>query len=273
MLVSSTRSDWLYALRRRAEHAGMTPTGWFGLAVGMMVALVVTLLLLWDDQPGMVALGGGMLALLPALGVGTVAQQLTQGLAHSVRQRQSMQLEQESVGIGHRRSFLRQVEREWLRCRRLGDDGALLLLVCDDFAALTQRCGLRGSDGLWLGMAARVAATLRQSDTLARFDDTRLAVFLSHTDPAGARDAAERIRQLVAATTLSWQGQRLRLTVSVGLASCHPSQHSVEALIQAALTALGQARQAGGNCVCSPSLGSSISRPVELEVSPPPQRR
>ena len=112
------------------------------------------------------------------------------------------------------------------------------------------------------------SATLRQSDSLARFGGAELAVYLSHTDPLGALDVAERIRQQVASTPFRWEQAHLVVTVSVGVASVHGAQVTLDNLIHETERGLQLAKEAGRNCVraapvqpISPS-GESSSRPA-----------
>ena len=108
-----------------------------------------------------------------------------------------------------------------------------------------QRCG----DAILLEVTRRVNATLRQSDLLARFGGAELAVFLPHTDPLGALDAAERIRQQVASAPFRWESAHVVATVSVGVAHVHMGQASLDGLVQDAEAALQAAKEAGRNCV------------------------
>jgi diguanylate cyclase (GGDEF)-like protein len=109
--------------------------------------------------------------------------------------------------------------------------------------------GVRCGDAILLEVTRRVAATLRQSDVLGRFGGAELAVFLSHTDPLGALDAAERIRQQVASSTFRWEQAHVVVTVSVGVAQVHMGQSSMDSLIQESEAALRIAKDAGRNCV------------------------
>jgi diguanylate cyclase (GGDEF)-like protein len=94
-----------------------------------------------------------------------------------------------------------------------------------------------------------VGSTLRQSDVLARFDGAQLAVFLPHTDPLGALDAAERIRLQVASAPFRWEKAVVVATVSVGVAHVHSGQMALDGLIQECEAALAAAKEAGRNCV------------------------
>jgi diguanylate cyclase (GGDEF)-like protein len=94
-----------------------------------------------------------------------------------------------------------------------------------------------------------VGTTLRQPDLLARFGGAELAVFLPNTDPLGALDAAERIRQQVASAPYTWNQTHVVATVSIGVATVHQGQLSVDTMVHEAEQALEAAKEAGRNCV------------------------
>ena len=121
------------------------------------------------------------------------------------------------TGLSNRRHFLELVEREFARCRRYGDDGALLLIDADHLRRINEHLGQLCGDALLLEVTKRVGTTLRQPDLLARFGGAELAVFLPNTDPLGALDAAERIRQQVASAPYTWQQTHVVATVSIGV--------------------------------------------------------
>ena len=87
--------------------------------------------------------------------------------------------------------------------------------------------------------------SLRQPDLLARYGAEALIVYLPNTDPMGALDVAERIRERVAGHTLRWQNGGVSSTVSIGVASVGATHVTLDSLVQDALGALqvGQGRR------------------------------
>lgn len=243
---------WMQALTRLASRASLGSAWFFQIGVAAIVAIAVATLLVWlDGSSWPVALGAGIIALLPALAAGGAALHLARALAQSSVQRELLMVDDELTGVSNRRQFLRLSEREWSRCRRYGDDGALLLIDADHLRRINDSMGQRCGDAILLEVTRRVNATLRQSDLLARFGGAELAVFLPHTDPLGALDAAERIRQQVASAPFRWENAHVVATVSVGVAHVHMGQASLDGLVQDAEAALQAAKDAGRNCVRS----------------------
>ncbi len=171
-------------------------------------------------------------------------------LLESVRKRLAVVATQDDLtGAYNRRHFMDVAEREWARCRRYGDDVALLLIDSDHFKPIGNSHGHLAGEAVLIEIARAASQTLRQADLLARFGSEELIVLLPHTDPLGALDVAERIRERVASRPLHWNDEELPSTVSIGVASIGPDHASVELVVREADEALLAAKQAGRNCV------------------------
>lgn len=217
------------------------------LSVGGVVALVMIGL---DDAPLRTGLLAGALAVVPAWVAAVLALHLARTLAHSSAQREAMAFDgDDATNVYTQRQFMRLADREWSRCRRYGDHGAMLLIETDHLERIQHNLGQRAADAVQTEITGRVNATLRQSDMPAHFAAGQLAIFLAHTDPLGALDAAERIRQQVAGTPFIWEDAAVVATVSVGVAHVHLGQIAVEGLLGDAEAALAAAKEAGRNCV------------------------
>ena len=150
--------------------------------------------------------------------------------------------------------FMDLAGREWARARRYGTGTALLLVQLDRFARLIEARGAEAADAALRDLIRQTAPTLRGADLVTRFSECEIAVFLAHADATGALDVAERIRdcaEQLEVMPASLPGQKLRITVSVGVASLRPAHLNLNALAEDAEDAVDAARQAGGNCVRS----------------------
>lgn len=250
MTTNDTSPAWPQRLAQWVSRFSLGSAWMFQAGVGGLVAAgVATLLVVLDGVSWSTAALAGVLALIPALLAGGVALHLARTVAQSASQREMLSLEDELTGVSNRRQFLRLAEREWSRCRRYGDNGALLLIDADHLRRINDNLGQRCGDAILLEVTRRISATLRQSDLLARFGGAEMAVYLPHTDPLGALDAAERIRQQVASTPFLWEQSHVVVTVSVGVAHVHGGQMALDALVHEAEAALNAAKEAGRNCV------------------------
>ncbi len=153
------------------------------------------------------------------------------------------------TGAYTQQHFVAAADREWSRIRRHGEDAALLMIDVDHFKPLNDAHGTACGDAMLIEITRLASTTLRPYDLLARFSGGVLVVYLPHTDPLGALDVAERIRERVAGLSLMWQGARVKATVSVGVAGIGASHGGLDSVIADAGTALREAKSAGRNCV------------------------
>ncbi len=160
--------------------------------------------------------------------------------------------------------FMDLAEREWARARRYGSGAALLLVDVDHGARLREIRGVEAGELVLAELLRQTAPTLRVADVLTRFGEHQMAVFLAQADAMGALDVAERIRERAELLELPWQAQRLRFTVSIGVAALRPAHLSLQAVVDDAVDAMHAARQAGGNCV--------RAAPVDVARQPQPDR-
>lgn len=257
-----TLAGWLRLGFWPALAAGSAVGGVLGAVLGAAAAQVAG-----GASP---ALGAGLGALCGAavapLGL-VPALRLARRL-HELQAEQTLRLPVMPLppGWNDRRAFLETIDREWARCRRYDQDGALLLVDADHHAHILQQRGPACAEAVLVQCARLARNTLRHPDLMARFGDEGMAIFLPHTDPLGALDVAERIRAMVAAARLPWPGGDVVTTVSVGVAAIGASHASLDALIADAGRALHAAKDAGRNCVRSapiqPRHPQSLSRPA-----------
>jgi len=175
------------------------------------------------------------------------------------------------TGAFTQRHFVAATDREWARIRRHGEDAALLMVDVDHFRAVNDKHGPACGDAALVEITRIASATLRQYDLLARFGGGVLVVYLPHTDPIGALDVAERIRERVSAYRLTWEGQSVGVTVSIGVAAVGADHQALDGVIADAGTALREAKAAGRNCVraapVQPRRVESTGRPAHSKRS------
>jgi len=243
---SSTLAGLVRMLEKRSTRF------WAGSAMAAALASVAgatALGALAGGRGWAIALSVSLFFAFAALVLAGVVIQLARTVADA-RARQALHaVDDDLTGLSNRRHFLGLVEREFARCRRYGDDGALLLIDADHLRRINEHLGHLCGDALLLEVTKRVGSTLRQPDLLARFGGAELAVFLPNTDPLGALDAAERIRQQVASSPYQWQQTHVVATVSIGVSTVHQGQLSVDTMVHEAEQALEAAKEAGRNCV------------------------
>jgi diguanylate cyclase (GGDEF)-like protein len=126
------------------------------------------------------------------------------------------------------------------------------VLDVDNFKAVNDGNGHHVGDSVLLIVADRILQCLRESDLLSRFGGDEFAILFPQTDSEGALDVAERIREIVAASTVDVDGERVRATVSIGVATQEDADGaSWEELLKQADKALYDAKARGRNQVAA----------------------
>lgn len=96
---------------------------------------------------------------------------------------------------------------------------------------------------------------LRSYDGTGRFGGEEFLLVLVGADADTALEIAERIRQRVATTTISYQGRTIPMTLSMGVANRRiGGEDTLERLTAAADEALYQAKRSGRNRVVAAPL-------------------
>jgi len=157
------------------------------------------------------------------------------------------------TGLYNRRAFDDQLRHALGREDRQKGRLGLVLLDIDHFKKLNDTFGHPAGDAVLRHTAHVVERHLRRADEAARFGGEEFALILPNTEEAGAVRLAERVQGAVEKAQLVFEGARLSVTVSLGVAVWPSDGQDEEALIAAADRALYAAKQAGRNRVVSAS--------------------
>ncbi|QGY38793.1 diguanylate cyclase [Pseudodesulfovibrio cashew] len=155
------------------------------------------------------------------------------------------------TGIANRRCFDDTLIQEWVRTGRLDAPLGLLMIDIDHFKPYNDSLGHVVGDGCLCAVAKVIqSAVHRPGDLVARYGGEEFAVILPHTDYMGACAVAENIHANLAEQCIHHPSSPVEdcVTVSIGVASGVPTcETTPEHLLNAADTALYQAKQAGRN--------------------------
>jgi two-component system, cell cycle response regulator len=127
---------------------------------------------------------------------------------------------------------------------------AVLMVDVDHFKLVNDRYGHASGDRALRLIADSLRINTRVFDSVARYGGEEFVVVMPGTGPTEATAAAERLRLAVEAVEFNAAvGMRLALTVSIGVACTPIATGSPELLLQAADTALYDAKRNGRNRV------------------------
>ena len=234
---------WLAALAPTFPFA--FHKGWRGVATStafsgaVLISTLVASTLMGREIPSLLTwIVVAYLAI--AAGIGRVAHLLHRQHA-SV---QDLALTDNLTRLPNRRHAKMFLENEFAAGKR-GHLLSVVLFDLDGFKAFTDLHGHRAGDRALERFGEILASTTRQMNLSSRFGGEEFLSVPSGSDEAGALVFAERVRGALESVRL----QQGTLTVSAGIASCHPSMRSSYELIAAADLALYRAKADGRNCV------------------------
>ncbi len=155
------------------------------------------------------------------------------------------------TGTLNRRSFIEKSEIEIDKMRRSRRPVSLMMLDADRFKAINDTWGHGAGDEVLRAMGAAMRESLRQTDICGRLGGEEFAVLLTETPLEMATVLAERLREQFAATTVMQDDNRIRFTVSIGVASVDPEPGGLDRALRAADALMYRAKQQGRNQVIS----------------------
>ncbi len=133
--------------------------------------------------------------------------------------------------------------------QRYGRSIATLIVDIDHFKRVNDQHGHAAGDAVIRRVGELIAQTLRETDKVARFGGEEFVVLLREVSEHDAHELAERIRLVIAESSIPFDAKQLGVTVSVGCAAISSHDRDIEELIERADRALYAAKAAGRNCI------------------------
>lgn len=157
----------------------------------------------------------------------------------------------ELTGAFTLRYFQQILEDEMGRYQRYGQKVSLLMVDLDDFKAVNDGYGHPAGDNMLREFSLLANDSIRDVDVLCRYGGEEFAVILPETDSKAAMVVAERIRSRTEERVFKFEDREIKITVSVGVASCPGDGITVRDLVNASDKALYKAKELGKNRVVS----------------------
>jgi diguanylate cyclase (GGDEF)-like protein len=183
----------------------------------------------------------------------SVAMQAAMAISNARLFQQTLELSYTDplTGIPNRRHLFQQLEQEWTRSLRFGDELSLLMIDLDLFKNVNDTWGHAIGDGVLRAIAQVLRRNVRKVDTVARYGGEEFCVLLPRVTKREAIEVAEKLRRAVATTPLPGapDQQPIHLTISVGVATYGADASDMSGLIESADKALYAAKHAGRNAV------------------------
>lgn len=154
------------------------------------------------------------------------------------------------TGLLNRRLFEEIFNREISRAVRHGTDLALLFFDIDDFKKVNDTFGHPAGDAVLRWFAGLLGKNKRGEDIAVRYGGEEFVLLLPQTSKSSALLIGERIRAEVQKNFLEVGGQKIRITVSSGLAVYPYDATAADNLLNCADQALYRAKNVGKNIIC-----------------------
>lgn len=153
-------------------------------------------------------------------------------------------------GVRNRRSFYESCGPMIKFNRRENKNLAVLMIDIDRFKMINDIYGHGIGDDVIKMMAKRTEETLRKSDIFGRLGGEEFAAVLPNTSQRGALKAAQNIRREMENLEVKTpNGEKIKFTVSIGVAQLRSDDPDLETILHRADLALYEAKRAGRNKV------------------------
>jgi len=178
----------------------------------------------------------------------TRVQERTRALEEANRLLESLSTTDALTGINNRRNFDQELSREIKRCLRYDSPLSLIMLDIDLFKAVNDTYGHLFGDEVLKTIGQILKTSLRSHDICARYGGEEFVILLPETTAQEAFVAAEKIRQKIAQTTVTFEQTASRVTISSGIAQfSNTTMPEDKKLVEAADKALYEAKRSGRN--------------------------
>jgi two-component system cell cycle response regulator len=151
--------------------------------------------------------------------------------------------------IYNRKHFNGEIESEVARARRYGRPLSFLMMDIDFFKKVNDTWGHSAGDYVLKTVASAMKDTLRAQDILARFGGEEFALILPETNNENAFALAEKLRVKIEKTVFEYEGTKIAVTISIGVATLKTAHAGPDDLLAEADKNLYVAKDAGRNRV------------------------
>jgi diguanylate cyclase (GGDEF)-like protein len=210
---------------------------------------------------------------LPAVGVSEMRQAPTQQLAVTLAEqvalalanlklRETLRLQSirdPLTGLYNRRYLEETLERELHRAARHHTPLGVIMLDIDHFKNFNDTFGHAAGDQLLQHLGTYLRANSRKEDIVCRYGGEEIVLIMPDATPTDVFKRAEQLRLGVKDLQVQYRGQSLGvITLSAGVAACHPPETPCADLLHEADRALYRAKRAGRDRVL---LANAAPRP------------
>ncbi|MEM7542191.1 MAG: EAL domain-containing protein [Pseudomonadota bacterium] len=151
------------------------------------------------------------------------------------------------TGLANRRMLEERLTQVIESAHAEGTEHSLAIVDLDQFKIINDTCGHDAGDELLRQLARILKSIVRKRDTIARIGGDEFAILIEDCPAQAARAAAEALRQAIENHSFSWEGNRHKLSASVGIVPINRACESTSNVLSMADTACYAAKDSGRN--------------------------
>lgn len=121
-----------------------------------------------------------------------------------------------------------------------------LMINADGFQEINEEFGHIAGDKVLYFLAQTIKAMVRAGDNVYRYGGDQFAVLINRCEKDNALGIAEKIRHKIENSHLIYNGQTIKITISIG-ATMHHSNDDIDSLIKRTAMGLIQSKESGKN--------------------------
>ena len=152
------------------------------------------------------------------------------------------------TGIYNRTAMAAALRREISLARRYHTPLSLIIMDIDGLKLVNDKYGHASGDQLIKAVVDAVCSSLRETDLISRYGGDEFTILLNNTTKRGAAVLAENLRKTIQSMVCQLEGEIVKVTVSIGVASSTGRGKHTD-LFTRADHALYDAKRQGRNCI------------------------
>lgn len=182
------------------------------------------------------------------LGIATTAfNQMIEQLRVNREKLEQLTITDSLTGMMNRMKIIKAIDEHIERYRRFGLSFSLLMIDVDYFKKINDEYGHPAGDAVLVRMGKLFNELTRSIDMAARYGGEEFLILLEGSESSEAMQTAERIRSVIENIEIDYNGEKIKFTISVGVAQISNTGQTVDDLIQLADKALYKSKDEGRN--------------------------
>jgi len=199
------------------------------------------------DYPSLTQVSRSLIQLFPFWLVAYVAVMLSRDSEAAKKKIRLLSQTDDLTGLLNMRTFLSLAEKESTRALRYNHTYCILMLDADNLKPINDTHGHQTGSSMIKLIGSILQKSLRSTDSIARYGGDEFVVLLPETESTQALKASERIRTAVETAPLEVSGEKVFITISIGIAGFPEHGKELREITSRADKALYTSKEEGRN--------------------------